>query len=182
MCRCCLLGPDYLAGKWLTNPGILANQWHLQLCREKRERSWDAGDGGGGGLRSVRGCLSVWAGCFEVAVLLARGCVCVCVCVYEMQFKDVSMFIWMWILWKSNVWKSGLHALHWWMFHLVCLITAVGNVQYSVALHFYIPYFFLFYIWKVVSLRNKMRGACLCLSLSLIICVMTAFRKICYFC
>ena len=108
--------------------------------------------------------------------------VCVCVCVYEMQFKDVSMFIWMWILWKSNVWKSGLHALHWWMFHLVCLITAMGNVQYSVALHFYIPYFFLFYIWKVISLRNKMRGACLCLSLSLIICVMTAFRKICYFC
>ena len=87
-------------------------------------------------------------------------CVCVCVCVYEMQFKDVSMFPWRWILWKSNVWKSGLRALHIWMFRSICVMHAIltftimGNVQYSVALHFCIPYFFSStfgksYLWEI---------------------------------
>ena len=82
LCRCCLLGPDYLAGKWLTNPGILANQWHLQLCREKRGRSWDAGDGGGGGggLSLVGDACLCELGALRSLFLLPE-CVCVCVCV-----------------------------------------------------------------------------------------------------
>ena len=107
-------------------------------CRWWRGRGW--------GVEFGKGML--------VSVSWGRCSSCQSVCVYEKQFKDVSMFTWRWILWKSNVWKSGFHALHRWMFHLVCLITTMGNVQYSVALHFCIPYFFSStfgksYLWEI---------------------------------
>lgn len=88
--------PDYLAGKWLTNPGILANQWQLQLCGEKRG-SWDAGDGGAGeGVEFVGDaclwCLALWG-----PVPLARVCVCMkcslkmSVCLHESGFYESQM-------------------------------------------------------------------------------------------
>lgn len=84
---------------------------------------------------------------------------CQSLCVYMKCTLKMSVYFYeSWILWKSNVWKSGLHALCWWMFHLVYVITMMGNVQYSVALRFCIYYFFLFYIWRVLFLRNEKSG------------------------
>lgn len=99
LCRCCLLGPDCLVGGWLTNPNIPANQWHLQLCREKRERGTRCRWWGGREVEFGKRTLAYVSWVLWGTYYSCQRGVCVCmkcslkvsVCLYEtMDFMKVK--------------------------------------------------------------------------------------------